>query len=126
MAFAYKALLHYIHCINCSTQLGATSGFVSRLYWFLLQHSYRPLALDTKWRRDVSDLKPTFYWDKVCINVSLASRNPDHQQIYYNFMHRLYLTPRKLYLMKVINVPICTFCSCKVIGSFFICFGSVL
>ncbi len=78
-----------------------TIGFVSRLYWFLLQYSY------------------TFDWNKVWINVGLASRNPDNQQIHYNFIHRVYLTPRKLHLMKVINDPTCTFCSSKVIGSYF-------
>lgn len=96
-----------------------TSGFVSRLYWVLLQHSYRPLALDVIWRTDVPDLDPMFDWDKVWINLGLASRNPDHQQIHHNFIHRVYQTPRKLHLMKAIENPTCTFCSPKVIGSFF-------
>lgn len=108
---------HPLHKLFRSAK--STTGFVSRLYWFLLQHSYRPLALDAIWRRDVSDLKPAFDWGKVWINVHLASRNPDHQQIHYNFVHRVYLTPRKLHLMKVINDPLCTFCSSKATGSFF-------
>ena len=61
----------------------STSGFVSRLYCFLLQHSYRPLALDTVWRRDVPDLKLAFDCIKVWVNVSIAPRSPDHQQIHY-------------------------------------------
>lgn len=99
--------------------VGSTRGFVSRLYWLLLRYAYRPLALDTVWRRDVPDLSPTFDWDKVWINIGLSSRNPDHQQIHYNFVHRVYFTPRKLHLMKVIDDPTCTFCSAKVIGSYF-------
>ena len=85
-----RALSHYtLHKLFHSAR--STSGFVLRLYWFLLQHSYRP------------------------------------QQIHYNFIHRVYLTPRKLHLMKVINGPVCTFCSSNVIGSFFFlcCSGSV-
>ena len=70
------------------------------------------------WRRDVPDLEPTFDWE-VWISVGLASRNPDHQQIHYNYIHRVYLTPRKLHLMKVINDPTCTLCSSKVIGTYF-------
>lgn len=98
---------------------GGTRGLVSRLYTFFLQHSYRPLILDSLWRKDISDLNPTLEWDKIWANVGLASRNPDHQQIHYNYIHRTYLTPRKLHLMRFIDSPFCTFCSSHVIGSFF-------
>lgn len=108
---------HPLHKLLHSTR--STSGFVSRLYVFLLQHSYKPLALDTLWRSDIPDLKPTFDWDKVWVNLGLASRNPDHQQIHYNYIHRIYTTPRKLHLMKIIDNPTCTLCSSKAIGSFF-------
>lgn len=108
---------HPLHTLFHS--VGSTRGFVSKLYWFLLKHAYSPLALDATWRRDVPDLDPTFDWDKVWIGVGLASRNPDHQQIHYNYIHRVYLTPRKLYLMKVINDPVCTLCSSKVVGTYF-------
>ena len=40
--------------------------------------------------------------------INLASQNPDHQQIYYNYMHRIYLTPLKLYLIKVVSDASCT------------------
>lgn len=108
---------HPVHKLFDSAR--STSGFVSRLYWFVLRHSYRPLALDKTWRKDIPNLKATFDWDRVWVDVNLASRNPDHQQIHYNYIHRVYFTPRKLHLMKVINDPTCTLCSSKMIGSFF-------
>jgi len=67
----------------------------------------------------ITMLAPTFDWDKVWISMSLASRNPAHQQIHFNFVHRVYLTPRKLHMMKLIDDPKCTLCSSKVIGSYF-------
>lgn len=97
----------------------STAGFVSSLYRFLLQHTYRPLALDLIWKKDIPDMMPSFDWDEVWSNVNLASRNPDHQQIHLNFVHRVYLTPRKLHLMKVINDPRCILCSAGDAGSFF-------
>lgn len=67
-----------------------TGGRVSRVYRFMLQQSYGPLALDSIWRRDVPDLKATFDWDRVWVDVSLASRNPDHQQIHYNYTSSIF------------------------------------
>lgn len=99
--------------------VGSTSGFVSRLYKLLLQLSYKPLMLDRLWRKDIPVLKSNFDWHRVWISVALASRNPDHQQIHYNYLHRTYLTPRKLFLMKVIGNPTCTLCSSKADGTFF-------
>ena len=63
----------------------STSGFVSRLYW-LVYSSYRPLALDKTWRKDIPNLKDTFDWDRVWVDASLASRNADHQQMHYNYI----------------------------------------
>ncbi len=45
-------------------------------------------------------MSPALDWEGVWVNVGLAFRNPDHQQIHYNFIHRVYFMPRKLYLMK--------------------------
>ena len=63
-------------------------------------------------------LELDFDWSRVWNNVKLASRNPDHQQIHYNFVHRTYLTPRRLCLMKMIGDASCTLCSLKTMGTF--------
>ena len=47
-----------------------------------------------------------------------TDRNPDHQQIHHNFIHRTYLIPRKLHFMKVISDPSCTLCTLKTSGTF--------
>ena len=46
---------HPIHKLFDSAR--STSGFVLRLYWFVLRHSYRPLALDKTCRKDIPNLK---------------------------------------------------------------------
>ncbi len=59
---------------------------------------YPPLTIDSAWQADIPDLSPSFDWDGVWVMVMYASRNPDHQQIHLNFIHRTYKTPRNLYL----------------------------
>ena len=55
----------------------------------------------------------------VWCNIQLTSRNPDHQQIHLNFVHRTYLTPRRLCAMRVLHSPNCTLCASNCIGTFF-------
>lgn len=92
---------------------------MSTLYKFLLKKSYRPLTLDPLWRIDIPELDVEFDWDKVWSNVLLASRNPEHQQIHYQFIHRTYTTPRRLFLMKKSPHPNCTFCSPDALGTYY-------
>lgn len=96
-----------------------TRGFVSKLYSYLLEEMYLPLPLDASWRADIPDLTPSFDWDEVWGMVMQASRNPDHQQIHLNFIHRTYMTPRKLYSMKLKSDPYCTLCRTGSIGTFY-------
>ena len=114
--FLYRAILDHTHFTNSSTLLKAQ---VVHFETLLVTVAALLQTLGIRHSVEVPDLKPAFDWDKVWVNVSLSSRNPDHQPIHYNFVRRVYLTHRKLHLMKVINDPICTFCSSKVIGSFF-------
>lgn len=107
---------HPLHKIVHCTR--GTSGLVSRLYRFISQHAHRPLALDTLWRADFPDLDPTFDWHKVWSNILIASRNPGHQEIHYNFIHRVHLTPRKLCIMKVTTESACTLCPIKATGTY--------
>ena len=71
-------------------------GTVSALYRFFLEASYTELPLDRIWRYDCPNLDSDFDWSQVWANIREASRNPDRQQIHFNYVHRAYLTPRKL------------------------------
>lgn len=93
-------------------------GFVSNFYRHLLESSYKDLPLDTVWRRDVPGLDTEFDWDLVWENVCLSSRNPDHQQIHLNYVHRTYLTPRRLNSMGLLPDSRCTLCPLGVPGTF--------
>ena len=91
---------------------------VSKLYHFLQVTGLEPLTVEKVWRRDCPDLAQDFEWDAVWSSIPEASRNPDHQQIHFNFLHRTYLTPVKLRHMKIINESCCNLCSLKVQGTF--------
>lgn len=108
--------IHPLH--ELITTRRESEGMASILYQQLLIASHKTLPLYRIWRKDVQDLKPDFNWDTVLKNIKLSSRNPDHQQINLNFIHRTYLTPRKLHLMKTINDASCTLCSLGAVGTF--------
>ena len=99
------------------TKIKAT-GLVSHIYQFILTNSYKPLTLDEIWKKDIPELDQDFNWNMVWNNVLLASRNPDHQLIHFNFIHRSYLTPRKLCHMKFLDSPLCTLCTDHSVGTF--------
>lgn len=84
----------------------------------MLNCFYKPLALDSVWKADFGDLSPDLEWSRVWEGINMSSRNPDHQQIHYNFIHRLYLTPKRLHKMKMITDPFCKLCPLNVIGTF--------
>ena len=109
--------IHPLHEVISSIR--SSSGMVSLLYLYLLKSSYGPLAVDATWRTDLPNLDPEFSWESVWSNISLTSRNPDHQQIHLNFIHRTYLTPRRLHAMRLLSSPNCTLCSSNALGTFF-------
>lgn len=100
------------------TVQGKNRGMVSTLYNFFLEASYDNLQLDRVWRRDCPVLDTDFSWEGVWSSIKEASRNPDHQQIHFNYVHRTYLTPRKLHCMKLIDDPSCSLCTMKALGTF--------
>lgn len=77
---------------------------------------YPPLTIDSAWQADIPDLSPSFDWDGVWVMVIYASMIPDHQHIHLNF---IYMTPCKLYSMKLKHDPNCTLCHTREIGTFF-------
>ena len=94
------------------------SGLVSKLYSFFLTSSYSDLPLDRLWRSDHPSLDADFDWEQVWTNIREASRNPNHQQIHFNYVHRAYLTPRRLYTVKLITDPSCSLCNLNSPGIF--------
>lgn len=88
-------------------EIHGTRGFVSKLYCYILKNIYPPLTINSD---DIPDLAPSFDWDSIWDMVMHASRNPDHQQSHLNFNHRIYMTPRKLYSMKLKPDPNCMLC----------------
>lgn len=108
---------HPLYRTICSHR--GTRGLVSTIYSHILQKSYCPLGLDTVWRADIPDLDLEFDWNAVWANILLSSRNPDHQQIHLNVVHRTYLTPRRRCEMRITDDPNCTLCPLNVVGTFF-------
>ena len=51
-------------------------------------------------------------------NLSLPSRNPNHQMIQYKIIHRSYLSPQRLQHMNLRTNPYCDFCPVNTIGTF--------
>lgn len=115
----WHALLNAHPLLEVLCGVGGTRGLVTKVYGYMLQKMYFPLLLDAIWRADFPDLEPDFDWDVVWANVRQSSRCPDHQQIHLNFIHRIYVTPRKLHIMKVKADPKCTLCPVGAIGTFY-------
>ena len=78
----------------------------------------KTLQLDSRWSHDLAMAPSTINWSIVWSKIDLASRNPNHQMIHYNFAHRLYCTPHKLFLMKLNPSPNCQLCSLETTGTF--------
>lgn len=94
-----------------------TKGLVTSLYKFILEFSNAELPLDSVWRLDCPNLDTKFEWEDVWVNIKEASRNPNHQLIHFNFIHRTYLTPRKLHVMGLRDSPLCSLCTQNVPGT---------
>ena len=106
---------HPIHKICGSS---STKGLVSALYTFMSKHAEKPLQVDSRWSHDLSIAPSSINLSIVWSKLDLSSRNPNHQMIHYNFIHRLYCTPHKLFLMKLNPSPNCQLCSLGTIGTF--------
>ena len=52
------------------------------------------------------------------LTILLFSRNPDHQIIHFQFVHRTYLTPHKLHRMKILDTCLCSLCPLNKPGTF--------
>ena len=99
----------------CSSSL---KGLVSKLYLYCIKAADKPLLLCSRWGRDLNLLPEDINWNAVWANMSLASRNPNHQMIHFNFIHRTYTTPKKRFRMNLAPNPRCELCGSHWVGSF--------
>lgn len=96
----------------------STKDLISNLYTYIAKCVEKPLHVDALWSRDLSITPSTINWTTVWAKTVLSSRNPNHQMIHYNFIHRLYTTPLKLFHMKRKQSPTCELCSSGATGTF--------
>lgn len=89
----------------------------SKIY-ICLNSVCKPLYIDQTWSRDLGTSVEDVCWTTIWKNLDNTSKNPNHKLIHFRFLHRTYLTPRKLHLMKLISSPNCELCPNRDIGSF--------
>lgn len=109
---------HPLHSILVNN--GRKRGVVSQLYSLFRNVSYKALPITQVWIEDLKQYTEEVMldWKRIWSSTVIASKNPDHQKIHFNFIHRTYLTPRKAYLMNRLSSPNCTLCSDGLIGSY--------
>ena len=92
----------HTHAFHLLFNVGIRSGgLVSKVYNLLLNSSCGPLTVHQVWEREFEHLGGEINWFTVWDNLHRTSKNPNHKLIQLNFLHRLYLTPRKFHLMKL-------------------------
>ena len=101
----------------CSS--GSSKGLVSKFYLYCIKAAEKPLLLASRWEDDLSIPSADIHWSSVWSNITLSSRNPNHQMIHFNFVHRTYCTPRKRFRMNLALTPICDLCPIGISGSFY-------
>lgn len=107
---------HPLHMVLAS--IGPTCGMVSKLYKFI-SGPLKFLPVQDKLSTalfDVTDKE--ICWDTVWENLCGPSKNPNHQLKHYKFVHRMYLTPRRHYSMKITTFPNYSLCPLNTLGSF--------
>ena len=107
------------HKLHMLLDVGVRSrGLVSALYSFLLEPSGGPLTVHQVWARDLDLSNNEICWPTVWDNLDETSKNLNHKLIHFKLIHRIYLTPRKRFLMKLIHSPVCDLCSLGQVGTF--------
>lgn len=96
---------------------GKTKGLTSKIY-ALLNSGCKSLNIGYIWSRDLDITEKDICWTMVWNNLDHVSKNPNHKLIHFKFLHRMYLTPRRLHLMKLVSSPNCDLCPNRDVGSF--------
>lgn len=104
---------------------------VIELYWIIhwshskrkacncFSHIFRYTVSSSKTKTHLFSNSSNLNWKLIWQNIQLSSRNPNHQVIHFNFIHRTYFTPCILHKMKALPSPNCTLCNQNALGTFF-------
>ena len=90
--------LHPLHKLFVASM--GTKGWVSKVYLIILRAVHKPLGLQTVWEKELKIDHGQINWHTIWNNITSASKNPNHQLIHHNFIHRSYLTPCRRYHMR--------------------------
>ena len=96
---------------------GQTKGLTSKIYAFL-NSVCKHLNIDQIWSRDLGISVKNMCWSSVLKNLDCTSKYPNHKLIHSKFLHGTYLTPKRLYLMKLIPSSRCELCQNQDTGTF--------
>ena len=84
----------------------------------MLVLTYFSIYIQNIWIKDLNQNADAILWDEVWGSILDSSKNPDHQQIQMNYIHRTYLTPRKRHAMGISTSPLCDLCTGGHIGTY--------
>lgn len=123
----YRGTLHLppILCTLFCT-IRVRKRLVSKLYSLFRDTSYKALPIVSLWSNDLKHFSTdeSLNWRlKIWSSIVFASKNPDYQQINFNYTHRTYLTPTTNYLMISISSPNCTLCPDGIKGTYMHMYG---
>ncbi len=91
---------------------------VSLIYNKIIDCITKPLSIKTIWNRELSDLNLSVDWERVWSNLSLTSKNLAHRLIHFKVIHRAYITPYKIFKMKLQSNLNCHICNTTSSGTF--------
>ncbi len=91
---------------------------VSLIYNKIIDCITKPLSIKTIWNRELSDLNLSVDWERVWSNLSLTSKNLAHCLIHFKVIHRAYITPYKIFKMKLQSNLNCHICNTTSSGTF--------
>ena len=100
------------------TKIPKSEGFVSYMYKKLRESTCPPMGVSRVWNVDLKNWQRPANWKRIWENISLSSRNYNHQMLNYKFIHRFYLTPRKRFQLQLCTTPICTLCNNNKLGTY--------
>ncbi len=91
---------------------------VSLIYNKIIDCITKPLSIKTIWNRELSDLNLSVDWERVWSNLSLTSKNLAHRLIHFQIIHRAYITPYKIFKIKLQSNLNCHICNTASSGTF--------
>ena len=72
-------------------------------------HDYQPLNVWTKWQNDLSSDIVGQSWSSIC-KIRFQITSVKLQDFYWKFIHRALPTNYRMFKMKMVDSPLCSFC----------------